>query len=111
MITDKDVKELGIGFESVESIVEAIASDLEAIQISIPQMDLEPPDDDEDGEPGLDVRLRVFEGGWEVLHGDSQYDTDHRGRWGLSFLSESSEVKEIARELLADLIIVGRGYF
>ena len=111
MITDKDVQLLGIGHDSVQSLLEAIASDLELLQSSIPQMDLEPPEDDEDGEPFLDVRLRIFGGSWEILHGDSQYDTDHRGKWGYGAISESSEAREVARELLTEVIILDRGYF
>jgi len=109
MITDKDIQSLGIFQTEVQPFLEAIASDLEAIRTSIPLMDLEPEEEGE--EPFVDVRLRVFDGGWEVLHGDSQYDTDHRGKWGYGAISESSEAREVARELLTEVIILDRGYF
>ncbi len=106
MITDKDVQSLGVAFHAeVNPFLDAIASQLEVIRTSIPFMDLEPEEEGE--EPFIDVRLRVFDGGWEVLHGDSQYDTDHRGLWGYSSISESSEALEVARELLDDLFSNG----
>ena len=102
MITDKDIQSLGVAFHAeVNPFLDAIASQLEVIQA----MDFEPEEEGE--EPFLDVRLRVFDGGWEVLHGDSQYDTDHRGLWGYSSISESSEDMEVARELLDDLFSNG----
>jgi len=105
MITNKDIQSLGTFQTEVDPFLDAIASQLEVIQASIPCMDLEPEEEGE--EPFIDVRLRVFNGGWEVLHGDSQYDTDHRGLWGYSSISESSEALEVARELLDDLFSNG----
>ena len=102
MITDKDIQSLGVAFHAeVDPFLDAIASQLEVIQA----MDFEPEEEGE--EPFLDVRLRVFDGGWEVLHGDSQYDTDHRGVWAYSSISESSEAMEVARELLQNLVDQG----
>ncbi len=105
MITNKDVQSLEVGFESVHPFLDAIASQLEVIRTSIPYMDLEPEEEGE--EPCLDVRLRVFNGEWQILHSDSSYDTDHRGLWGYASISESSEDMEVARELLTDLVGVG----
>lgn len=51
----------------------------------------------------LDVRLRVFEGDWEIKFGDSQYDTDHRGLWGYASISEESDLEEIAQELIDEV--------
>ena len=51
----------------------------------------------------LDVRLRVFEGAWEVKFGDSQYDTDHRGDWGYSSICEDSDLEEVAQELISEV--------
>lgn len=102
MITDKDIQSLGVAFHAeVNPFLDAIASQLEVIQA----MDFEPEEEGE--EPFIDVRLRIFDGSWEVLHGDSQYDTDHRGLWGYSSISESSEALEVARELLDDLFSHG----
>ena len=109
MITNKDIQSLGTFQTEVDPFLDAIASQLEVIQASIPYMDLE--SEEEGEEPFIDVRLRVFDGGWEVLHGDSQYDTDHRGKWGYGAISESSEAREVARELLTEVIILDRGYF
>lgn len=51
----------------------------------------------------IDVRLRVFNGHWEVLTGDSQYDTDHRGTW--AYGSFTPGMDSDALELLAiDLV-------
>ena len=52
----------------------------------------------------IDVRLRVFEGDWEVKFGDSQYDTDHRGDWGYSAICEDSDLEEIAQELIDEVL-------
>ncbi len=56
---------------------------------------------DDDGY--LDVRLRVFEGDWEVKFGDSQYDTDHRGSWGYASICEDSDLSEVAQELIDEV--------
>lgn len=53
-------------------------------------------------EDGVDVRLQVTQGGWGVLSGDAQYDTDHRGYWGASYLDKESNVRDVARELIAE---------
>lgn len=57
---------------------------------------------DEDGEQGIDVRLQITEGGWDVHSGDAQYDTDHRGYWGAGWVSQGTNVRELARELIAE---------
>lgn len=54
----------------------------------------------------LDCRLRVFEGDWELLTGDPQYDTDHRGYWSYASIPINctrKEAREIARELIDGL--------
>lgn len=56
------------------------------------------------GEAGMDVRLRVYNGSWELLTGDSQYDTDHKGEWSYSFLTWSKpNFKNIASDLIDEL--------
>lgn len=65
------------------------------------QLDLSdcPPD-----ERYVDVRLVVrpedHPGCWDILVGDPSYDQDHRGFWGASSLSPSSNCRELARELI-----------
>lgn len=62
---------------------------------------------EDDSEPCLDVRLRDFDGGWSLLTGDSQYDTDHRGRWAYAEIPSSPEWEHnaagIAEELVGEL--------
>jgi|GEM_PF-5984228 len=53
----------------------------------------------------VDVRLRVFEGSWEVKFGDAQFDTDHRGVWSASSVSAEDAEDEVvwtAEELVTD---------
>ena len=57
---------------------------------------------------GLDVRLQLLDSGDWVLHlGDSQYDNDHRGYWGVGFLDYDWEKEEVVEDLaeLADELI------
>lgn len=49
----------------------------------------------------IDVRLQVHESGhWLVHWGDAQYDTDHRGHWGASTISRTSNCRDVASELI-----------
>ena len=50
---------------------------------------------------GLDVCLRFYEGSWELLSGDSQYGTDHRGYWGYGSLSYDIEQEELTETMTA----------
>ena len=53
----------------------------------------------------IDVRLRVFEGGWTILFGSPQFDTDHRGVWSAGTISISDDYHDLryaARDLLQD---------
>jgi hypothetical protein len=55
---------------------QAIARELMDVIIGVPEEDL-------DGESGIDVRLQVNRfGRWTVHSGDACYDTDHNGYWG-----------------------------
>ena len=63
MITNKDIQSLGTFQTEVDPFLDAIASQLEVIQASIPCMDLE--SEEEGEEPWLDVRLRVFNGAFD----------------------------------------------
>lgn len=62
---------------------------------------------EDDSNPYLDVRLRDFEGSWSLLVGDSQYDTDHRGRWAYASILSSSDWEDsaggVAEELVEEL--------
>ena len=51
---------------------------------------------------GTDVRLQVLENGkWALHSGPSDYDQDHRGYWGASFLSyDRQNLTDLARDLL-----------
>lgn len=60
---------------------------------------------------GCDIRLQVLAGpdypigSWRIWEGDSQYDTDHRGYWGASFVPLGVSRKDsmtIARELIGE---------
>lgn len=56
---------------------------------------------DMDGGHCLDVRLRVHNGGWELLTGSADYDQDHRGYWGASCIPwERTRLEGIARDLI-----------
>ncbi len=54
----------------------------------------------EDDVPGIDVRLQVRGGGWCLHTGDSSYDQDHRGCWGVGYLTRRTNCRELARELI-----------
>jgi 3',5'-cyclic AMP phosphodiesterase CpdA len=49
---------------------------------------------------GVDARLRVHDGNWEVLWGDSSMDTDHRGYWGYGSLCYDIEPEDLTQEML-----------
>lgn len=55
------------------------------------------------GESDGDVRLRLFDGAYEILTGDAQYDTDHRGAWGSGSISASATMEDCV-SLANDLI-------
>jgi hypothetical protein len=55
---------------------------------------------DEPGDVGVEVRLRVFRGGWELLDGDPCYDTDHHGWWGCDYLTPRANCQQMARQLI-----------
>jgi hypothetical protein len=53
----------------------------------------------DDGE-GVEVRLQVVDGSWELHTGDPCYDTDHRGYWGAGTLTPDTNCRELAAELI-----------
>lgn len=79
--------------------LEEVKAELERVAAFVDFDDL---GQDDDGY--IDVRLRVFEGDWEVKFGDSQYDTDHRGDWGYSSICKDSDLEEIAQELIDEVL-------
>lgn len=53
-------------------------------------------------DPGGDIRLQVHDG-WQIHTGLSDYDQDHRGYWGASWVPRGCSRKmsrEIARSLI-----------
>jgi len=83
--------------------VRMIAETLSEIQTMIDPDEYDP--EDEDDQPGVDVRLQVHEGSITVRWGDAQYDHDHRGVWGASWLShdaDEDDLEELAEDLLDD---------
>lgn len=53
------------------------------------------------GDTDVDVRLQVREdGSWDVRSGDASYDTDHRGFWGSGSLSNDTNFKTLAADLI-----------
>jgi len=52
----------------------------------------------------VDVRLQLVPGeGYNIWTGDPCYDTDHRGAWGDSTITEDCDLVEVATELLEGL--------
>ena len=66
---------------------------------------LDPDISDDDDEAFLDLRLRYFEGNWELKIGDPQYDTDHRGLWAYDSVDADSaqSAVETTKNLLWEL--------
>jgi hypothetical protein len=48
----------------------------------------------------IDVRLRVHNEQWELLHGSSDYDQDHRGYWGASCIDGQCDLEAVAISLV-----------
>ena len=63
-------------------------------------------EENEEENQWLDLRLRLYEGSIELLFGDSQYETDHRGLWAYSDLCRNvslSEARKIVERMISDL--------
>jgi hypothetical protein len=55
-------------------------------------------DDGGEDEPSCDVRLHITpEGSWEVLSGDSCYDTDHGGYWSYETILPAMGKEDLLR--------------
>ena len=50
----------------------------------------------------LPVRLRYFEDNFELLWGDSSFDTDHRGIWASGSVNPESTFEDL-KDLLKDM--------
>ncbi len=81
--------------------VKELAEELEGHKSYI-EDDFKEDPDDEDEEPGMDVRLQVQKGGWSLRTGDSSYDLDHCGWWGAGFLTQDTDCEELADELISE---------
>ena len=58
-----------------------------------------------DSDAGVDVRLRVHRGYWDILTGSSDYDQDHRGYWGASFIGWNRQnLTDVARDLVDQVL-------
>jgi hypothetical protein len=102
-ITSRDLRDLGLGENTCPVVfLSRISQELGVLQESVPWESIEP--DSVCDEIFVDVRLRIFEGDWEILWGDVDSDTDHRGSWGYGSLSLSSDTGRLAQDLLEDLV-------
>ena len=83
--------------------IKAVANDLRVERDGLRSM-FRPNDPDladEDGNSGTDCRLQVSEEGWSVHTGLADYDQDHRGYWGASWLPYGrANLYELARDLI-----------
>jgi hypothetical protein len=88
---------------SVEDLAEQIFEEADYLRRNFTEEELQMPDSDFSG---TDCRLRVFEGDWSLITGDSQYDTDHRGYWAynsIPYHCTLEEAQEIAESLIDDV--------
>jgi hypothetical protein len=53
----------------------------------------------------IEIRLQLLDGKHTFYCGDSQYDTDHRGYWGMfevEFNASDSEIRTYAQQIVTD---------
>lgn len=87
-------------FPSIRTLTSVLKNRQTQIRALCSKEDMSDPHDD-DATPGTDLRLQVRGESWYVHTGSSDYDQDHRGVWGASFLPYGrTNLSEIARELL-----------
>lgn len=87
-----------IGGPTCRSLTQELVEVRDAISGYAPEDITEPGEES----PGVDVRLQVQGGGWYLHSGDAQYDQDHRGWWGTSWLRQGvtrEELRCVARDL------------
>jgi predicted RNA-binding protein Jag len=65
-------------------------------------LEISPEDYTEPGSdtPNIDVRLQWHDGEWNILIGNSDYDTDTRGYWGSSSITPDTKSDELAEDLI-----------
>lgn len=87
-------------FPSIKAVRSALVSEYNYLRKGFSADELSDPYE-KDSTPGTDCRLRVHGSNWQILIGSSDYDQDHRGAWGASFLPYNrSNLTELARDLL-----------
>lgn len=87
-------------FPSIASLRSALINEHKTLRRLWSKSDLLDPCD-KDQAPGTDLRLQVNASGWYVHTGSSDYDQDHRGAWGASFLPyRRANLADIARDLI-----------
>jgi hypothetical protein len=87
-------------FPSIASLRSALVSEQKTFRRMCSKSDLSDSRDDNQS-PGTDLRLQVTASGWYVHTGSSDYDQDHRGAWGASFLPYGrANLSDIARGLI-----------
>ena len=79
--------------QSLLALWKAVRHDVDIVGVSSRQ---------DDDDVSLAVRLQVLGTGWRLWEGDSSYDTDHRGHWGVSALPlrEEPDFDDLAEDLL-----------
>jgi hypothetical protein len=88
---------------SLEDLTEQIFNESQYLRSDYTEEELQIPDSDFSG---IDCRLRVFDGDWSLITGDSQFDTDHRGYWAygsIPYYCTLEEAQEIAESLIKAL--------
>jgi hypothetical protein len=89
-----------IRFPSISSLRSCLADEQKSLRRSVSRDELQEISEP-DSVPSIDLRLRVTGSGWQILTGSSDYDQDHRGFWGSSYLPyDRANLTEIARDLI-----------
>ena len=86
---------------SIRDVAEELTAQKKQLRRIMSREDLM--DEDGEGGSGTDVRLQVTaDGGWAIHTGLSDYDQDHRGYWGASWLPVYSRgsMRELAKDLI-----------
>jgi hypothetical protein len=87
-------------FPSIRALTHALKCEQKSLRRCCSKEDLCDPYD-RDSPAGTDLRLQVNGDAWFIHSGSSDYDQDHRGVWGATFLPWGrANLSEIARDLL-----------
>jgi hypothetical protein len=103
-LEDEIVREELDAVDAVLPSIADIASEIHACGVYLRDT-FKPSDlDDGEGNIGTDYRLQIHDdGSWETHSGSSDYDQDHRGHWGASFVPRGctwAQAREIAKDLI-----------